>query len=324
MSEPKKHDGRDVYEFFLKYLRARRIGIIAYAVCCAIFALTFALYRLPVMAVLYPLLLSAIISACAVACSFSRALDRHRRLCEIKKLTAATLSELPPLTYDTDEDYADIIEMLRREAIVTGERALGQHRDTVDYYTVWAHQIKTPIASMRLTLSGEDSDLSRRLSSELSRIEQYVEMVLAYLRLDSESGDYVFREYDLDAIVRRSVRRFSGDFITKKLRLEYSPILKKIVTDEKWLSFVIEQVLSNALKYTRRGSVSIRTPRRTFPTARCHISGVGILRYAPTPPKKLFPPITPRRSPRSSPMALSKHGASAVPCPSQRASTTFR
>ena len=257
MSEPKKHDGRDVYEFFLKYLRARRIGIIAYAVCCAIFALTFALYRLPVMAVLYPLLLSAIISACAVACSFSRALDRHRRLCEIKKLTAATLSELPPLTYDTDEDYADIIEMLRREAIVTGERALGQHRDTVDYYTVWAHQIKTPIASMRLTLSGEDSDLSRRLSSELSRIEQYVEMVLAYLRLDSESGDYVFREYDLDAIVRRSVRRFSGDFITKKLRLEYSPILKKIVTDEKWLSFVIEQVLSNALKYTRRGSVSI-------------------------------------------------------------------
>lgn len=237
MSEPKKHDGRDVYEFFLKYLRARRIGIIAYAVCCAIFALTFALYRLPVMAVLYPLLLSAIISACAVACSFSRALDRHRRLCEIKKLTAATLSELPPLTYDTDEDYADIIEMLRREAIVTGERALGQHRDTVDYYTVWAHQIKTPIASMRLTLSGEDSDLSRRLSSELSRIEQYVEMVLAYLRLDSESGDYVFREYDLDAIVRRSVRRFSGDFITKKLRLEYSPILKKIVTDEKWLSF---------------------------------------------------------------------------------------
>lgn len=111
--------------------------------------------------------------------------------------------------------------------------------------------------SIRLTLQNEDSALSRRLSSELSRIEQYVDMVLAYLRLDSESGDYVFRKYDLDTILKRSVRRFSGDFIAKKIQLDYSPVGRTIVTDEKWLSFVIEQILSNALKYTPSGSVSI-------------------------------------------------------------------
>ena len=68
----------------------------------------------------------------------------------------------------------------------------------MEYYTIWAHQIKTPIASMRLTLQNEDSELSRRLSEDLLRIEQYVEMVLCYLRLDSSSTDYVFQEYDLD------------------------------------------------------------------------------------------------------------------------------
>ena len=82
-------------------------------------------------------------------------------------------------------------------------------------------------------------------------------MVLAYLRLDSESGDYVFRKYDLDTILKRSVRRFSGDFIAKKIQLDYSPVGRTVVTDEKWLSFVIEQILSNALKYTPSGSVSI-------------------------------------------------------------------
>lgn len=243
--------------FFLKYLRAHLTAIIAYALCCLIFAATFALYHLPMKAVLYPVVLSAMVCTGAAVYGYFRALGRHRTLCDIKKLTAATITSLPEAYGETDSDYADIIAMLRREAEDSQERALDRHRDTVDYYTVWAHQIKTPIASMRLTLQNEDSALSRRLSSELSRIEQYVDMVLAYLRLDSESGDYVFRKYDLDTILKRSVRRFSGDFIAKKIQLDYSPVGRTIVTDEKWLSFVIEQILSNALKYTPSGSVSI-------------------------------------------------------------------
>lgn len=80
----------------------------------------------------------------------------------------------------------------------------------VDYYTVWAHQIKTPIASMRLTLEGEDSTLSRTISDDLFRIEQYVEMVLCYLRLDSDSSDYVIATYSLDKILKQAFRRFQA------------------------------------------------------------------------------------------------------------------
>ena len=82
-------------------------------------------------------------------------------------------------------------------------------------------------------------------------------MVLCYLRLDSESTDYVFREYELDDIIRQAVKRFAGQFISRKIRLDYYAVNKKIVTDEKWLLFVLEQVLSNALKYTEEGSISI-------------------------------------------------------------------
>jgi len=84
-----------------------------------------------------------------------------------------------------------------------------------------------------------------------------VEMVLAYLRLDADSTDYVLREYDLDPIVRGAVKKFAGEFIDRRLALELRPTNARVLTDEKWLSFVLEQLLSNALKYTPEGSISI-------------------------------------------------------------------
>lgn len=122
--------------------------------------------------------------------------------------------------------------------------------DTIEYYTVWAHQIKTPIAAMKLTLQNEDTQAARQLFAELFRIEQYVDMVMAYLRLNSKTTDFVFREFEIDRIIKNSVKRFSSEFINRKIKLEYTPTDSKLITDEKWFSFVFEQILSNALKYT--------------------------------------------------------------------------
>ena len=136
-----------------------------------------------------------------------------------------------------------------------------------DYYTIWAHQIKTPIAAMGLILqeAGQSDELNREqnlallreISDNLQRIEQYAEMVMCYLRLDSDSTDFVIKEYDLDEIVRQAVRKFSRQFIRKKLSLTYEPLEKTVLTDEKWLLFVIEQVISNAVKYTKTGGAEI-------------------------------------------------------------------
>ena len=110
---------------------------------------------------------------------------------------------------------------------------------------------------MRLTLQGMDTAEARELSEELQRIEQYVEMVLCYLRLDSDSTDYLIRRCDLDEIARQAVRKYSPQFIRRKLRLDYEPLNYSVLTDDKWLLFVIEQVISNALKSTRSGTVRI-------------------------------------------------------------------
>ena len=115
---------------------------------------------------------------------------------------------------------------------------------------IWNRSKAQALAAMRLLLQEEPRP---ELEGELLKIEQYVEMVLGYLRLGSGTTDYVFRSCELDALIRQSVRKYARLFILKKISLDFRETGKTVLTDEKWLSFVIEQLLSNAVKYTPEG-----------------------------------------------------------------------
>lgn len=244
-------------KFAAKYIRQRCRSILFYLTACMVFGAMFALYHLPMQAVIYPVLLCALLAVVWMIADVIREFRRHKMLLHAQNLSAALMDDLPPAGSIEEEDYQNIIRMLCAQQQALETQLSTRYSDMIDYYTLWAHQIKTPIASMRLQLQNEDSSLSRSLRSELLRVEQYVEMVLAYLRLGSSSTDYVIRECDLDVVLRSCIRRFSGEFISRKLRLDYSPLNLKVVSDEKWLAFVIEQILSNALKYTCKGGISI-------------------------------------------------------------------
>ncbi|WP_310602944.1 sensor histidine kinase [Anaerosporobacter sp.] len=240
------------------YLKQRRKGILAFVLFCIIFAVTFLLYHLPIDAVAYPTLLCTFLGILFIVVDFSRVQRKHKQLLEMRTLTAAMISSFPLVEGIEDEDYQAIIQLLKEEQEHLETDMNNRYTDMIEYYTVWVHQIKTPIASMRLTLQNEDSALSRKLVADLFRVEQYVEMVLAFLRLGSTSTDYLIKEHDLDAIIRGSVKKFAGEFISRKIRLEYEQLVSEtIVTDEKWFVFVLEQVISNALKYTQEGNIKI-------------------------------------------------------------------
>lgn len=244
-------------KLFFAYLKEHARLIIALALAVAVFAASFALYDLPLSAVTYPAALCLVLTLVFIMVDFVRAKRRHAEFMSLTEITAAEEKMLPPAQSIDDADYRRIIALLADSRGEISRSSLRRWSDTVDYYTVWVHQVKTPIASMRLTLQGSDSPESRRLSSDLGRIEQYVEMAMAYLRLDSESSDYVIREFELNPLIRRAVKKFAGDFISKRLSLELTPTETRVISDEKWLAFVIEQILSNSLKYTHEGSVRI-------------------------------------------------------------------
>ena len=261
-------------DLFLKYLKQKLWLFVVGGTFSLIFSVSFFLYHLPVEAVIYPTLLCAFIGLLVLIFDFLRVKDRHKELAQIKSIPDAITATFPADNNIQNEDYREVIRLLCEEHNQYKSETNYKYTDMIDYYTVWAHQIKTPIAAMRLTLQNEDTPLTRKLTNDLYRIEQYVEMVLTFLRLNSDSTDYVFKEYDLDNIVKSAVKKFSSEFIGRKLRLIYDPLNTSVITDEKWLSFVIEQVLSNALKYTPSGSITISLAGEK--TLRIQDTGIGI------------------------------------------------
>lgn len=241
----------------VQYLKQRWRVIAAGLIFSFIFIVSFALYHLPIKAVMYPAVLCILLGLSLMVYDLRRVKHRHEILESIHSIMDAVTVSFPKIEGIEDEDYQKIIGLIGQEYNDYRTDSNRRYSDMIDYYTVWIHQIKTPIASMRLHLQNEDTALSRKIATDLFRIEQYVEMVLTFLRLDSDSTDYVIKSHDLDTIIRQAVKKLAGEFIESRIALKYEPVNTTVITDEKWLLFVIEQVLSNALKYTPSGSIEI-------------------------------------------------------------------
>lgn len=237
------------------YRRRRLIGL--FLLCGLIHVAVTLLYGLPLSAALYPAALCLCLGAGALLMDGRRCRKKRRILTGIRTGEDLRCMTLPAPEGAMEEDYQALLYRLgdSQEADLAEQRA--KYREMLDYFTVWAHQVKTPIAAMDLKLQRADSALARELTADLRRIDQYTQMVLTYLRLDSEDTDFLFREYPLDDLIRKSIRPFAGEFIHRRLSLSYDGAEGSVVTDEKWLCFVLEQILSNALKYTKSGGVAI-------------------------------------------------------------------
>ncbi len=231
------------------------------AVVCALFffvAASSLLYGLPLASVGYAALLCLFIGGVSLAVGFRRFSRLHKQLTALAASRPLLLEgELPAPGSLSERDYQLILEALRRENARTASESSRRFRDMMEYYTLWAHQIKTPIAGMELILRRDETPENAELREQLFRIEQYADMVLGYLRLDSDQSDFVFARYDLDGIVRQALRKFAFQFVRRRLQLRYEDLNTQVLTDEKWLLFVLEQILSNALKYTPEGAISI-------------------------------------------------------------------
>ena len=236
------------------YLKRQGWPLLFFAVCVGAFAAVSALYGLPADAVRYAALLCLVPGLALLTAGFLRFLRRHRRLQRLlEQAGSGALLPLPEPRGLLEADYQALLQALQAQRAQLAAEGRNRLQDMTDYYTLWAHQIKTPIAAARLLLQAEPAPSRTELEVELFRIEQYVQMVLGYLRLDSDSTDLVLREAALDALLRGAVRKFARQFVLKRITLSLRPTEQTVLTDEKWLSFVIEQLLSNALKYTPAG-----------------------------------------------------------------------
>lgn len=242
---------------FIKYINEKKKVIVGFCGIIGLFVICNSLYHQPILVSVYPASISGVVGCIFCIVDYLKYREKQKILIELKKSLEDLEYNLPIAKNGMEEAYQNIIIKLEEIRKFDLRKHENEVKDMLDYYAVWVHQIKTPISSMKLQLEREDSAFQRKLSSDLFRIEQYVEMVLVYLRMNSDSTDYLFKKYDIDELVKNVVKKFSSEFILRKITLNYSPISYQAVLDEKWFSFVLEQIVSNSLKYTNKGYISI-------------------------------------------------------------------
>ena len=255
------------------WMKARLWEIILFSALILIFSAVVWLSGAEGVLARYTALLCTALALLLALLDLRRFVRRHRQLKDALKSICVSDEQLPAPENLIEEDYSQLLRTIGEEKQRQTSAMDLRMSDMEDYFTLWAHQIKTPIAAMRLILQTRPENSGEELSQELFRVEQYVEMVLNYLRLDSDSTDFVFKTHALDGIIRQCVRKYAKQFIRKKISLDYEGTDLQVLTDEKWLCFVIEQLLSNALKYTNSGSIRIFTQGETLVIAD---TGIGI------------------------------------------------
>lgn len=243
-------------KLFLDYISKIKFYIILQLFPVMLAEIIFFLYQLPIEPMVYVTVFWLITGICACLNGFYR----YRKKVEQLELIAAApdinLSQMDSPVGQDERFQQEIMQQLNQMRIDVENASQKSSEDMTDYYTMWAHQIKTPIFALRLLLQ-ESTEENKEKLSELFKIEQYVEMVLGYLRTEDMSSDLKLSRCSLDRIIRDQIHKYAGIFVSKKLTLTYESISQDVLTDEKWLGFVIGQILSNALKYTRTGGIRI-------------------------------------------------------------------
>ena len=216
--------------------------------------LIYGLYGLPWGPAGYTCLVTAVVTLGLLTAGFFSWKRKRRQLLILKRQAEQSLetADLPKAETPLEEIYQEIIrdqeKRCQREQKESREKLVRSR----EYYTRWSHQIKTPIAAMELLLQEEPADV-RALKRELLKTSQYVEMALSYQRMEGEGNDLVIQRYELRPVVMQAVKKVSPLLIHKHISFSAGDLSGEVLTDEKWLVFVLEQLLTNASKYTKEG-----------------------------------------------------------------------
>ena len=242
-------DTQDKFFFLKSYLYSRRFFLALLILLLGfilLFAFVFDAYR---SLLEYVALLLAFLSLLFIGADAWTAFKGYRS----QKLQVAAQAQTP-LEKLLQERVEELEYEQKNQLLVEQEK----YNDLLDYYTLWVHQVKTPIAASSLLIGDlQDKEAKSQLEQELFKIESYVHLVLQYLRLESFHDDLVLKQENLADLVREVVKKYALFFIQQGLSLNLHDLDHTIVTDKKWFVVILEQVLSNSLKYTKEGSIEI-------------------------------------------------------------------
>lgn len=242
---------------FLDYIASRRAALMLYALSIATVLLIGYLAQQDTVYVRYACVIISFIFVCLLLGDGARYRRSRRRLRHLDQHPELLPRELPEPIDGLSRDYDGIIRALKQENDRLKTESIRVQEEQKEYYTLWVHQIKTPISAMRLLLDTKDDEGGKLLKQELFKVDQYADLALKFVKLGDIASDLIVERCDLNEIARAAVKKYSLFFVYSKLSVSIEPLAKDIPCDRMWLEFILCQLLSNSVKYTHTGGVRI-------------------------------------------------------------------
>ena len=257
------------------YIKNRWLALVVIVLWQAILYVTLAFEGVGIKRMGYPIVLSLAALVVFIGFDLYRTWRKDRILKKAKENIDITGENLPEATSIMEEDYQELIEQLLQSKRQEMQQQMHKNNELTEFVTLWTHQVKTPLTALTLAANDMKTPEKAEFVNRLFEIEQYCDIILQYLRIEGEGSDLLLEEYPVKPMVNQAVKYFARSFIGKGLSVQIDvPDGQTLVTDEKWLVFVLKQVLSNALKYTKEGGVTISMPK---PNTLCICdTGIGI------------------------------------------------
>lgn len=174
----------------------------------------------------------------------------------------------------------DLLKQANRDMHEHVKKYRDMESEYREYIETWVHEIKTPIASTKLIIENNQSEITRNINYQIKKIEEYIEQVLYYSRSNNVSKDYIIKEVSLDILIKNVIKRNSRDFINKRISIDIADVEGTVFSDVKWLEFILNQVIGNAIKYTsvKEGKVKVYTVKNENNIVlRIEDNGIGII-----------------------------------------------
>jgi len=268
----------------LSFIKANKLTVIFFAIVIAIFnfiLITSSYLEKSLNDILYFNFLIALLSITYGILSYTNCISRYkllRQALDNNKNINATIPE--------DESFytlilKDVIENKNVEADLQMQELKKSIDELNDYITKWVHEIKIPVSVCELILERvEDYVLVNEIQTEIERIKFLTNQVLYISRASNYCEDLCIRNIEIDKIINKSIKRNSVLLISKNVEINISNLHFTILSDEKWISYIIDQLLHNSYKYlNQNGLIEIGASLDDKNNVRLSIkdNGIGIL-----------------------------------------------
>lgn len=238
------------------YIKSQFTNILLYFVSVTLLSYMITiLYNVEKEKIIYPLVIVSLIYCFYFIFNFIKFYKKYIILDTLINQKENTYTEITKNNHILENKYITIINKLQKENKKIIDTNRNKNKEIEDYYLMWTHQIKTPISAIYFLIENLEDDSKLKLEAEVFKIEEYINNNLAYFKLDSSNNDFLIETINLKDLLKGIIKKYANLFFLKKLKLEFNVTDKTIVSDKKYLSLILEQVINNAIKYTKNEGV---------------------------------------------------------------------